>query len=167
MPHAAPHPCNHAGCPALTRGRFCPTHQRAADAARNARRPGAARSDVPRQAKERDGYTCQDCGRTPHIDPTTGDLVDRVEAHHIIPVARGGAHTLDNFITLCTSCHAARHDFEDPKWAAADSATAGRPAGSAAAGRAEPARGGSNLSSIARPQTHGHPNSHDRGKGFS
>ncbi len=47
------------------------------------------------QILERDKYTCQYCKhkpRYPHI-------------HHIIPKIYGGIDSLDNLITLCSSCH--------------------------------------------------------------
>lgn len=46
--------------------------------------------------KCRDGYRCVICGST-----------DRIEAHHIVPVARGGALTLANGQTLCHAHHVA------------------------------------------------------------
>lgn len=55
------------------------------------------------QIYERDDYTCQDCG-----DDDGGNL----NAHHIIPSAddRSKAHDIENGVTLCIECHAARHD---------------------------------------------------------
>ena len=63
---------------------------------------------IPRQdlarlalaAKERDDYRCQnpDCGR-----------VGLVEAHHKIPLEKGGVHDLENLICYCPECHVAIH----------------------------------------------------------
>jgi 5-methylcytosine-specific restriction endonuclease McrA len=33
-----------------------------------------------------------------------------LHAHHRKPVARGGAHTLDNLALLCVSCHGHTHE---------------------------------------------------------
>lgn len=93
-------------CPKLTaRGSRCrecaAVHAAARDRVKNARRPGAARKSLPRAAKFRDGYQCQACGST-----------KRLEAHHIIPIAQGGAHTLDNLVTLCHGCHHGVHNGE-------------------------------------------------------
>ncbi len=46
----------------------------------------------------RSGGRCESCGR--------GGLL---HAHHKRPVARGGAHTLDNLSLLCVSCHGHTH----------------------------------------------------------
>ena len=43
---------------------------------------------------ERDGYRCTKCGST-----------ERLEVDHIVPVSRGGAHTVANGRTLCRRHH--------------------------------------------------------------
>lgn len=45
------------------------------------------------EAKERDDYTCQKCGRD-----GTGDTI---QAHDINPEWAGGEDVLDNLVTLC------------------------------------------------------------------
>lgn len=52
------------------------------------RKPG-----LTMQAKKRDGFICQCCGRY-------GD-----EGHHVHPLCLGGADELNNVITLCGLCH--------------------------------------------------------------
>jgi hypothetical protein len=49
---------------------------------------------------ERDGYTCRDCG-----------AMDRLHAHHIElwSEAPDKRFEVDNGVTLCLDCHAARH----------------------------------------------------------
>ncbi len=50
---------------------------------------------------ERDNYTCQDCGVF---------MMDiGLNAHHIKPLALGGANEDTNLITLCNKCHHKRH----------------------------------------------------------
>ena len=56
---------------------------------------------------------CQGDSHTlPHPAPfkkrSTGEPY--LEVHHIIPLSRGGADTLENTIALCPNCHAKRHD---------------------------------------------------------
>lgn len=56
-----------------------------------------------REALERDDYTCQNCGKT------TDELGRNPDVHHIERVRDFNqpemAHTLENVITLCRSCH--------------------------------------------------------------
>lgn len=49
------------------------------------------------QVLKRDNYTCTRCG-------ANGEKRE-IETHHIIPVRKGGTHSLDNVITLCLKCH--------------------------------------------------------------
>lgn len=57
------------------------------------------------QCKDRDAWRCRDCGGA-----------GKLEAHHIIPVERGGAMwDLSNLITLCRTCHRQRHGSNTPR----------------------------------------------------
>jgi hypothetical protein len=49
---------------------------------------------------KRAGEKCEDegCGETKDLD-----------IHHILPISKGGSHSLDNLICLCHSCHRDRH----------------------------------------------------------
>ena len=47
---------------------------------------------------ERDGWRCQGCGARANL-----------EVHHIQFRSRRGEDTEENLITLCFSCHSARH----------------------------------------------------------
>lgn len=49
------------------------------------------------EAKERDGHTCQKCGR--------GKRTASLQAHHIHPSWAGGEDSLENLVTLCSHCH--------------------------------------------------------------
>jgi len=56
----------------------------------------------------RAGYRCERCGRDSHI-----------EAHHILPVARGGEDNLANGACLCGGlfgCRGQVHDHITPHW---------------------------------------------------
>lgn len=49
---------------------------------------------------ERDGYTCQYCGRkAPEV---------ALEVDHIIPVAKGGSNKPSNLITACRECNSGK-----------------------------------------------------------
>ncbi len=64
-------------------------------------RPSEVRNALPKAVKGRDGYACTVQGCTTPFD--------RVQAHHVIPVAVGGAHELDNMTTLCHRHHLGVH----------------------------------------------------------
>lgn len=64
----------------------------------------SAPADVRVSVYERDGYTCQDCG----VQGRPGIRVGDIQAHHLVGWSRGGEHTADNLVTLCTLCHKAR-----------------------------------------------------------
>ena len=52
------------------------------------------------QIKERDNYTCCQCGNSTHAEPNL-----LLEIDHIIPVAKGGLTKEDNLQTLCWKCN--------------------------------------------------------------
>lgn len=58
---------------------------------------------VRRDARERDGHSCQVCG----VD--ADEIGREPDVHHIVPVREfddpEDAHRLDNVVTLCRSCH--------------------------------------------------------------
>lgn len=64
----------------------------------NATRPRGRREPIPREVRravfERDGGKCADCG-------STFDL----QYDHVIPVALGGASTVENLQLLCAECN--------------------------------------------------------------
>lgn len=47
-----------------------------------------------KEVLRRDGNRCVQCGNT-----------NRLEVDHIINIANGGTHNLDNLQTLCADCH--------------------------------------------------------------
>ncbi|WP_370085336.1 HNH endonuclease [Streptacidiphilus sp. MAP12-16] len=68
------------------------------------RRPARVREAIKLRyaVLERDGKTCQDCGRTPGQGAA-------LQIHHIQPVHVGGGNEEGNLVTLCSQCHAGRH----------------------------------------------------------
>ena len=50
--------------------------------------------------KERDNYTCLNCG----VSTKDQDLL-LLEVDHIIPVSKGGLSTVENLQTLCWKCN--------------------------------------------------------------
>lgn len=58
-----------------------------------------------RRILARDGHQCVQCGSA-----------ERLEVDHILNIARGGTHDLNNLQTLCTECHAAKTARESGEW---------------------------------------------------
>jgi 5-methylcytosine-specific restriction endonuclease McrA len=55
-----------------------------------------------REARERDGGICRDCGKT---EAQNGR---QLHVHHIQPREEGGSNDLENLVCLCSSCHLKR-----------------------------------------------------------
>lgn len=55
---------------------------------------------LARQVRERDNFTCQNCGVHGPRDKVA------LHVHHIKPRGRGGSDDPSNLITLCSKCHA-------------------------------------------------------------
>lgn len=53
---------------------------------------------------KRDDYTCQNCGRKRDSKSNV-----EIQAHHVVPVSKGGSHDLSNLTTVCADCHNAIH----------------------------------------------------------
>lgn len=45
------------------------------------------------------GYRCLKCGS-----------LERIEADHVVPISKGGPHTIENFQTLCKFCNISKLD---------------------------------------------------------
>jgi 5-methylcytosine-specific restriction endonuclease McrA len=54
-----------------------------------------------KQVLERDGWQCQSCGSSRHL-----------QVHHRKFRSRLGDDTAENLITLCADCHRAEHEFQ-------------------------------------------------------
>ena len=65
---------------------------------------GPAWERLRRQAFDRDGRRCQQCGRA-----------GRLEAHHVVELGHGGTNDQNNLLTLCRACHIDGHRRERPK----------------------------------------------------
>lgn len=64
---------------------------------------------------ERNGFTCQLCGRTGgDPDPTNAARKVRLVIDHEIPVEQGGTNQKSNLRVLCTSCNQARSNIQPP-----------------------------------------------------
>jgi 5-methylcytosine-specific restriction protein A len=102
MPRGAMKPCRTNGCPGLTRGRFCDSHQLQENSrlAAQDERPGAGARGYDGRHRDwrarilRRDPLCRICRAAP---ATTAD--------HIIPLRRGGRFTLENGQGVCAECH--------------------------------------------------------------
>lgn len=61
---------------------------------------GARTAQLQREALQRDGWSCCNCGAPAE------------HAHHVVPLARGGRHVLGNLVSLCGTCHGAVHGLD-------------------------------------------------------
>ncbi len=113
MPFKPKHRCNKVGCNVLTSERYCPEHQREADAAYEASRGNAAaRGYDSRWAKVRQmrlvkSPLCQRCAKQ-------GKVVPASLVHHKDRNPRNNHE--DNHESLCEACHEEEHRGE--RWAA-------------------------------------------------
>ena len=56
---------------------------------------------IRRWVLTRDNFRCKVCGL-------------RLEVHHLIPVAKGGSHSPNNLVTVCSKCHKRIHQIRKP-----------------------------------------------------
>ena len=61
---------------------------------------------------ERDNYTCQICGKICNPDDTTWGTFgpDFPTIDHVIPLAKGGTHTIENTQCACAMCNSYKRD---------------------------------------------------------
>ena len=60
-------------------------------------------SKLRQKIKERDGFTCKNCGNSTYKEPNL-----LLEIDHILPVAKGGSTVEENLQTLCWKCNRAK-----------------------------------------------------------
>ena len=108
MPHKPPHRCSNPGCPErITEGRDGLPHKKLTYKILDKNRPNSYRRGYnKRWSKIRNIFLskqplCIDCEDEGITTPAT-------EAHHIIPISKGGTHTEENLMALCKSCHSKR-----------------------------------------------------------
>lgn len=107
----APRPCIVAGCRgwAVRGGSRCASHQRQAERAKRAKRPGYDRAERARRKRAVDahiaayGLVCPGWQRPPHAVAEHRDL----SADHVWAVAAGGPEG-GPLVVLCVSCNASR-----------------------------------------------------------
>ena len=116
MPYKPKKPCAWPGCPNLTDGKYCPEHQKEANARyeKYGRDPAVHRRYGRAWKRIRDSYVkshpyCELCLKQ-------GMVVPVEEVHHIKPLSEGGTHARDNLISLCKSCHARIHAQRGDRW---------------------------------------------------
>lgn len=90
----------------------------AEDAARRARLAGATVIEQFDRIEvfERDGWLCYLCGCRAGLDATPFDP-SHPTVDHVVPLSRGGEHTLTNARTACLGCNSAKQDHD--AWPAA------------------------------------------------
>lgn len=107
MPHKPLRPCRQPGCPQLTAGRYCPTHERQLSASLQERRGTRTERGYDYQWQQtrlmvlRREPWCRRC-MTRGIW-TLATLVD-----HIVPLPQGPRLSVENLQPLCDVCHVAK-----------------------------------------------------------
>jgi hypothetical protein len=73
----------------------------------NTRAAARAKAAVDREVDDRDGRTCQCCGRrgNPYALTTLG----KIHRAHIKAASLGGEYSAKNLVSLCWICHALHH----------------------------------------------------------
>lgn len=86
----------------------------ATDAARRARLAGATVIEPFDRTEvfERDGWLCYLCEQPTDQDATPFDRAYPT-VDHVVPLSRGGQHTLANVRTACLGCNSAKQDHEE------------------------------------------------------
>lgn len=99
-------------CNKIKNERWCEV-QLQKDRERVGERPYYFWGAIRQECFERDGYRCQGiledgtkCNKDLH-EEFKGDKP--AEAHHIIPISKGGTNQLDNLKSLCYDCHKREH----------------------------------------------------------
>ena len=116
MPYKPKKPCAWPGCPNLTDGKYCPEHQKEANARyeKYGRDPAVHHRYGRAWKRIRDSYVkshpyCELCLKQGMVAPVE-------EVHHIKPLSEGGTHARDNLISLCKSCHSRIHAQRGDRW---------------------------------------------------
>ena len=105
MPRKPKRPCSYPGCPLLTEERYCEQHEMLAakNYERYDRNPVVRKRYGRAWKRIRDRYIkehplCEECRRQGRLTPAE-------EVHHVLPLSHGGTNSMDNLMSLCTSCH--------------------------------------------------------------
>lgn len=116
MPRKPKRPCSFPGCPKLTEGRFCETHEKQENRRyeKYDRDPAVRRRYGRAWKRIRASYVlqhplCEQCYEK-------GLLVPTEEVHHKKPLSEGGTHDRSNLIALCKACHARIHAERGDRW---------------------------------------------------
>lgn len=116
MPRKPKRPCSFPNCPKLTDARFCEEHlkeenKRYEKYGRNYKshkRYGRAWKRI-RDSFVKTHPFCEMCFKE-------GLMVKVEQVHHILPLAEGGTHDINNLISLCQSCHSKVHAKRGDRW---------------------------------------------------
>lgn len=117
MPKKPMKQCRYPGCPNLTDGMYCETHQKLADRqydkyqrnpAHKERYGTAGWKNLRKLQLERQPL-CESCMKE-------GRYTKAVTAHHIVPLNEGGANDLGNLCSLCGPCHSRLHAKRGDRW---------------------------------------------------
>ena len=117
MPYAAPHPCAHPGCRALTHERRCREHQKQERREHDRDRPSPAARGYGHEWRKasrqflHENPLCTECQRL-------GRLRAAAVTDHIVPHKGDMAlfWNRENWQALCWRCHSRKTAKEDGRW---------------------------------------------------
>jgi 5-methylcytosine-specific restriction endonuclease McrA len=64
---------------------------------------GEGWSELSKQVRQRDSWTCQRCKKN------CSNQKQKLHAHHIIELSKGGKNRSENLISVCEDCHKIIH----------------------------------------------------------
>jgi 5-methylcytosine-specific restriction protein A len=116
MPERALRPCQHHGCPGLTRQKYCEKHIEEHTLLDKEKK---AHDDHERWVSSRKYYNAQwnnlrkvYLATHPICEPCrkNGKVVPATLVHHVLPIKEGGARLdSENLMSCCSACHEAIH----------------------------------------------------------
>jgi 5-methylcytosine-specific restriction endonuclease McrA len=77
----------------------------------NGTEPFNRKKNVFETVLRRSGNCCERCG----MKPAGGNAAETLEPYHILPLDRGGEHSIKNVVALCPACLKATANDPDPK----------------------------------------------------
>ncbi len=119
MPSKRSHPCGYPGCPNLTHGRYCESHEKSQRERYNQEHPiddAGYKSSAWRKFRAAFARTHTVCADPFGDHARTGQVVPMHAVDHIVPREKGGPDAWNNLQALCAACHGRKSALEGSRW---------------------------------------------------